>query len=145
MIRGTDNGIWRRIKLIPFTTTFAPEKQNKHLEQSLMEEWPGILNWLIAGCQYWFKTGLAAPGIITSATEEYRSEMDVLGAFIKECCVQSPGVSVRARELFEAYQDWCEENNEHASCERFLAMGLEKGRTAEARFWRGIMLKAELS
>ncbi|AEF82605.1 DNA primase family protein [Leadbettera azotonutricia] len=150
MIKGTDNGIWRRIKLIPFITTIAPEKQDKHLEQKLMEEGPGILNWLIAGCQYWFKTGLAAPAVVTSATEEYRSEMDVLGAFIKECCIQSPGVSVQARELFKAYQEWCEENNERAFSERFMAMrlkemGLEKWRTAEARFWRGIMLKAELS
>jgi putative DNA primase/helicase len=94
--------------------------------------------------------GLAAPVIITTATEEYRSEMDVLGTFIKECCIQGPGLSVRARELFKAYQDWCEDNNEHAIAERFLAMrlkelGLEKGRTAEARYWRGIMMKAELT
>jgi putative DNA primase/helicase len=94
--------------------------------------------------------GLAAPVIITSATEEYRSEMDVIGTFIKECCIQGPGTSIRARELFKAYQEWCEDSNEHACAERFLAMrlkelGLEKTRTAEARFWRGIMLKAELS
>ncbi|AEF85405.1 conserved hypothetical protein [Treponema primitia ZAS-2] len=148
MIRGTDHGIWRRIKLIPFTTTIAPEKQDKHLEQRLLEEKAGILNWLIEGARGWLSLGLAAPAIITSATEEYRSEMDVLGAFIKERCIQGPGVSVRARELFKAYQEWCEDNNEYACAERFLAMrlkelGLEKWRTAEARFWRGIMLKAE--
>jgi putative DNA primase/helicase len=150
MIRGTDLGIWRRIKLIPFTTTIAQEKQDKHLEQKLLEEKPGILNWLIEGTRRWFEKGLSAPSIITSATEEYRSEMDVLGAFIKECCVQSPDGIVRAREIFRAYQEWCEENNEHACSERFLAMrlkelGLEKGRTAEARFWKGIMLKSESS
>jgi putative DNA primase/helicase len=150
VIRGTDLGIWRRIKLIPFTTTIAPEKQDKHLEQKLLEEKPGILNWLIEGAQRWFEKGLAAPVVITSATEEYRNEMDVLGAFIKDCCIQSPGVSVRAREIFKSYLDWCEENNEHACSERFLAtqlkeLGLEKGRTAEARFWKGIMLRAVLT
>jgi putative DNA primase/helicase len=150
VIRGTDLGIWRRIKLIPFTTTIAPEKQDKHLEQKLLAEGPGILNWCVEGSQRWFEGGLAAPVVITSATEEYRSEMDVLGAFIKECCVQSPGVTVRARELFKAYQEWCEENNEKTGSERFLAMrlkelGLEKGRTAEARYWKGIMLKAVLT
>ncbi|MFP3041730.1 phage/plasmid primase, P4 family [Treponema primitia] len=149
VIRGTDLGIWRRITLIPFTTTIAPERQDKHLEEKLLAEKSGILNWLILGTQRWFEKGLAAPQIITSATEEYRSEMDVLGAFIKECCIQGPGISVRARELFKAYQEWCEENNERASCERVLAMrfkelGLEKWRTAEARYWKGIMLKTEL-
>ncbi|GHU62743.1 hypothetical protein FACS189445_5870 [Spirochaetia bacterium] len=150
VIKGTDDGIWRRIKLIPFTTTIAPERQDKHLEQKLLEEKPGILNWLIEGTRRWFAGGLAAPVSITSATEEYRSEMDVLGEFIKERCILSPGISVRARELFRSYQDWCEDNNERASSERFLAMrlkelGLEKGRTAEARYWKGIMLKAELT
>ena len=150
MIQGTDHGIWRRIKLIPFTTTIAPEKQDKHLEQKLLAEGPGILNWCIEGCRKWFETGLDAPVIITSATDEYRDEMDVLGAFIKECCVQSAGVTVRARELFKAYQEWCEENNEKTGSERFLALrlkelGLEKGRTAEARYWKGIMLKAVLT
>jgi putative DNA primase/helicase len=76
--------------------------------------------------------------------------MDILGSFIKECCVQSPGVSIRARELFKAYQEWCEENNEHACSERFLAsrlkeLGLERSRTSEARYWKGIMLKAKLA
>jgi hypothetical protein len=49
--------------------------------------------------------------------------MDILGNFIKECCVQNTGVSVRAQELFRAYQEWCEENNERACSEWFLGTG----------------------
>jgi putative DNA primase/helicase len=72
--------------------------------------------------------------------------MDVLGAFIKECCVQDPALSVKSRELFRAYQEWCEENNERACSERFLSLrlkelGIEKIRKSEARFWNGIGLK----
>jgi putative DNA primase/helicase len=147
LIRGTDHGIWRRIKLIPFTTTITPEKQDKHLEEKLLAEGPGILNWLLEGERRWREKGLDTPQSVSSATEEYRSEMDVLGYFIKECCVQNPDASVRARELFRAYQEWCEENNERACSERFLSLrlkelGLQRFRSAEARFWRGIMLKA---
>jgi putative DNA primase/helicase len=145
LIKGTDYGIWRRIKLIPFTTTITPEKQDKRLEEKLLGEGPGILNWLIEGARRWCEKGLHAPAVIRSATEEYRNEMDVLGNFIKECCVQGPEVSVRARELFRAYQEWCEENNEHACSERFLSLrlkelGLERSRTSEARYWRGLGL-----
>jgi putative DNA primase/helicase len=150
LIKGTDHGIWRRIKLIPFTTTITPDRQDKHLEEKLLKEGPGILNWLLEGAQRWCEKGLVTPAVISSATEEYRNEMDVLGNFIKECCVQSPGVSVRARELFRAYQEWCEEHNERACSERFLSLrlkelGLERSRPAEARYWRGIMLRAPLS
>jgi putative DNA primase/helicase len=149
VIKGTDHGIWRRIKLIPFTTTIAEEKQDKHLEQRLMKEGPGILNWLLEGAQQWYADGLQTPDIIIDATDEYRSEMDVIGNFIKERCIQGPGCSIRARELFRVYQDWCEENNEHACSERFLGLrlkelGLEQKRYGDGRYWQGIMIKAQL-
>ncbi|GHU07062.1 hypothetical protein FACS1894151_00830 [Spirochaetia bacterium] len=147
VIKGTDYGIWRRIKLIPFTTRIPEDKQDKHLEGKLRAEASGILNWLLEGTLRWRQEGLNVPAAILNATDEYRSEMDVIGNFLKECCVQREGATIRIRELFKAYQDWCEGNNEHACSERFLSlrlkeMGFEKGRTAEARFWSGIALRA---
>jgi putative DNA primase/helicase len=148
IIRGTDYGIWRRIKLIPFTTTITPERQDKHLEQKLMKEGPGILNWLIEGARCWFTEGLKAPEIVTSATDEYRGEMDVIGNFIREMCVQQRGASAKARELFRCYQSWCDENNEHACSERMLGLrlkelGLDQKRAADGRYWQGIGLRAD--
>jgi putative DNA primase/helicase len=52
--------------------------------------------------------------------------MDVRGNFLKECCIQGPGVSIRIRELFKAYQEWCEENNEHAVSKRLLGLRLKE-------------------
>jgi putative DNA primase/helicase len=146
VIKGTDHGIWRRIKLIPFTTRIPEEKQDKHLEAKLREEAPGILNWLLEGTARWKREGLKAPSAILNATDEYRGEMDVIGNFLKECCIQSPGTSIRIRELFKAYQGWCDENNEHACSERFFSlrlkeMGYERTRTADARYWSGLALK----
>jgi putative DNA primase/helicase len=147
VIKGTDHGIWRRIKLIPFTTRIEEEKQDKHLEMKLREEASGILNWLLEGTARWKRERLKAPADILNATDEYRGEMDVIGNFLKERCVQNPGTSIRIRELFKVYQDWCEENNEHAVSERFLGlrlkeMGFERIRTAEARYWSGLALRA---
>jgi putative DNA primase/helicase len=111
-----------------------------------LKEGPGILNWLLEGTQRWCEKGLNTPALISSATEEYRSEMDVLGNFIKECCIQSPGVSIKARELFKCYQEWCDDHNEHAVSERFLGlrlkeMGLEQKRMNDGRYWQGIQIK----
>ena len=145
-IRGSDHGIWRRIKLIPFTTRISEEKQDKFLETTLKAEASGILNWLIEGALRWQKEGLKAPPVVLSATDEYRSEMDVIGSFVKDCCAQRPGTIIKVRELYKAYQKWCMENNEHTVSERFLALrlqeiGFERYRTAEARFWRNLGLK----
>ncbi|GBU28530.1 hypothetical protein R84B8_02089 [Treponema sp. R8-4-B8] len=145
LIKGTDHGIWRRIKLIPFTTTIAQEKQDKNLEAKLKQETSGILNWLLEGTANWKREGLIAPADILDATDEYRGEMDVIGNFIKERCVKDGGITIRIRDLYRAYADWCEENKEHAVSERFFTMrlkemGFVQGRTAEMRFWTGIGL-----
>ena len=135
VIKGTDYGIWRRIKLIPFTTRIAEDKQDKNLEMKLREEASGILNWLLEGTARWRREGLKAPKAILLATDEYRGEMDVIGNFLKERCLQQKGLSIRIRELYKAYADWCDENNEHAVSERFFTMrlkeiGFEQNRTA---------------
>jgi putative DNA primase/helicase len=147
VIKGTDHGIWRRIKLIPFTTRITEDKRDRYLEQKLLTEKSGILNWLIEGALRWKQEGLNVPAVITNATDEYRGEMDVIGNFLKECCVQRPGVAIRARELFQAYQDWCDENNEMATSERMFGLrlkelGMVQKRTSEARFWQDLAVQA---
>jgi putative DNA primase/helicase len=145
VIKGTDHGIWRRIKLIPFITRIEEEKQDKHLERKLIQEASGILNWLLEGAKRWYKEGLKTPKIIINATDEYRAEMDIIGNFIKERCVHGEGDSIQARELFKCYQEWCNENNEHASCERIFSLrikelGIVQKRHKDARYWQGLQL-----
>lgn len=147
VIKGTDHGIWRRIKLIPFTTRIEEERQDRRLEQKLMSEGPGILNWLIQGATRWREEGLRTPSVIIKATDEYRAEMDVIGNFLKERCLQGPGLSIKARELFKCYQGWCDESNERACSERFFGLrlkelGFEQKRNHDGRCWQGIHLKA---
>jgi putative DNA primase/helicase len=147
VIKGTDHGIWRRIKLIPFITRIEEEQQDKHLEQKLMQEAPGILNWLIEGAKRWCAEGLRTPNIIINATDEYRSEMDVIGNFLKERCEMKQEGSIKARELFKCYEEWCDDHNEHAVSERFLGLrlkelGLEQKRSMDGRYWQGITLRA---
>ncbi len=147
VIKGTDHGIWRRIKLIPFTTRIPDEKQDKNLEEKLRAEASGILNWLLEGMRRWQKEKLQVPKSILNATEDYRGEMDVIGNFVKECCILDARFSIRVRELFKAYQDWCNQNNEHACSERFLSlrlqeMGFQRIRRSEAKFWVGVGLRS---
>jgi putative DNA primase/helicase len=73
--------------------------------------------------------------------------MDVIGNFVKDCCIQKPGITVKVRDLYNAYQKWCTENNEHTASERFLALrlqeiGFERTRNADTRFWKNLGLKA---
>ena len=70
-IRGADNGIWRRIKMIPFDVTIPPEQRDKNLTEKLITENAGILNWLIQGYAMWKKKCLGDADAVSKANEEY--------------------------------------------------------------------------
>jgi hypothetical protein len=57
-IRGTDDGIWRRVRLIPFERQFGPGERDENLRSKLLAELTGILNWLVQGAMLWQKEGL---------------------------------------------------------------------------------------
>lgn len=111
-IRGTDDAIWSRVKLIPFDVSFNG-REDLDLPAKLEAELPGILNWAIRGCLDWQRGGLRPPAKVQAATQAYRDEMDVFGPFIAECCVVHPSAAVRASELYSAYKAWCSENGTH--------------------------------
>ena len=145
VIKGTDHGIWRRIKLIPFNVRIPQENQDRHLEQKLKQEASGILNWLLEGMGIWMKEELKPPKAVLFATDEYRGEMDVIGNFIQEKCIQKKDESITIKRLYKAYSDWCDENHEHPVSERFFTlrlkeMGFVQDRNSTERFWVGIGL-----
>jgi len=116
-IQGLDEGIWRRIRLIPFEVKIPREKVDKNLPKKLRGELPGILNWAIEGCLKWQKDGLGEPSKVMDATSDYRNEMDVHSQFFDERCVMAfetvgdpvkPFVSVD--QLFKEFLGWSQNN-----------------------------------
>ncbi len=110
VVYGTDNGIWRRLRLVPFSVVIPPERQDKALAEKLRKQLAGVLTWCLDGCREWLKHGLAEPPIILGATDGYRDEQDVLADFFDECCLIEPGVRVSAGRLYAAYMEWCKAN-----------------------------------
>jgi putative DNA primase/helicase len=106
VIRGTDWGIWRRIKLIPFNVAIPPEKKDTALQGKLRAELPGILNWALLGCVEWQAEGLGEPQAVSAATSRYRRQQDVLAGFLDECCIVASDARARAGDLLTAYRKW---------------------------------------
>jgi putative DNA primase/helicase len=151
-IRGTEHAIWRRLKLVAFTTTLAESEQDLALGEKLRAEAPGILTWCVRGCLDWQENGLQPPDPVREATESYRAEEDILDPFIEECCVVHPEALVRATELYDAYVKWCEARHERPMSQKSLGKALgERGFsnadehkeavTRKAR-WKGLSLRA---
>lgn len=106
-IRGTDNAIWRRIRLIPFTVTIPPDERDRDLTLKLSDELPGILTWAVEGCLCWQKDGLGEPEVVRAATRDYQEEMDALADFFADRCEFHPAALTEGSELYAAYKEWC--------------------------------------
>jgi P4 family phage/plasmid primase-like protien len=114
-IRGKDDGIWRRVRIIPFLQQFkgTPEKpvrgylpKDTALPDKLQAELPGILAWAVQGCLRWQKEGLPIPPSVAEATDAYRAEMDLLKDFIEDQCIIGRQLIVTKKALWEAYEKW---------------------------------------
>lgn len=125
-IKGTDTGIWRRIKLVPFEVTIPPEAQDKALDIKLQGELAGILAWMVGGCLDWQRDGLTEPEEVRVATDLYRSEMDVLAGFLDECCEIGRRYRCTAGELYAAYVAWCAESGERPESQRGFGLRMEE-------------------
>jgi putative DNA primase/helicase len=132
-VRGTDTAIWRRLRLIPFTETIPPAEQDKKLPQKLEAELPGILAWAVEGCLEWRREGLQAPDEVRRATGQYRSEMDVIGAFLQDECEIGKGFRVPFTALYSRYEQWCEDGGERAETRRKFNARLKERGGFEAR------------
>lgn len=113
IIRGTDDGIWRRLVLIPFDVQIPEEKVDKDLKYKLLREAPAILNWMAEGAYMWMREGLELPEKLKDAGQTYRTEMDVVEQFIQEKCKRAEGVRETGKALYEEYKKWADENNEY--------------------------------
>jgi len=116
-IRGQDEGIWRRVKLVPFDQKFvSPEKlaenpgaklKDPSLMPRLKAEASGVLNWVLDGWRIYCEEGLVIPEIVNAATQEYRQESNPVGEFISNWTMRRPGERILASRLYRAYQEYC--------------------------------------
>lgn len=152
-IAGTDHGIWRRLKLVPFTAVLGDDRRVLGYDEILLREAAGILNWALAGLREWIDLGgLGEPEVVRRATAEYRGEEDVIGQWLDESVelgvtdARTPG-----SEIYQSYQLWCHFNGVRAESKIVLgrelsAKGLRnvpvKVDGKSARFWLGVRLRS---
>lgn len=121
-VEGSDEAIWRRIILLPFERRFydpdkdtgPPElRQDKKLPEKLRAEADGILTWMVRGAAEWASTGLRPPPEVLYATQQYRNDEDHVSRFIDERCQVADGARTPIKDLYDAYQRWCMEQDEY--------------------------------
>lgn len=148
IVLGTEEGIWRRLRMIPFGVVIPPEARDPDLPEHLLKEGPGILRWMVEGYGRYRIEGLAAPEAVEKATTEYRDSSDMLGLFLAEKCTIAPNGYVASKLLFDAWVRWCDSENIKAGSNKSFSLalaerGFDKVKSHGSMIWKGIGLAAE--
>jgi putative DNA primase/helicase len=146
VVTGTDEGIWRRIRLIPWDIVIPVEERDEHLGDKLALELDYVLTWLVQGCLTWREHGLGDPAAVAQATSAYRAESDALGRFLAQCTMNYG--RVKSSELFAAWSKWCADEGEDPGTQTkfstdLVNRGYDKKRTETGAFWQGLGLTNE--
>ncbi|WP_243695751.1 DNA primase family protein [Rhodovulum marinum] len=127
-IRGDDDGIWRRVMLLPFDEQIPEEEVDPLLPRKLRAEASGVLNWMIEGAVEWLEGGLQVPAAISEATRVYREESDPLRVFLLTQCHVTGRDSdeLLARDLVDGFRLWMEDTGNEPWGKRAVSMRLAK-------------------
>ena len=143
IITGEDDGIWRRIMLIPFRRKFAEHERDPWLESKLLEDRDGILAWMVRGCLDWQRNGLKLSPTIRRESAMYRKESDLLGEFLDDKTQANHDSRVEQSALYSSYRCWHEQNGTRAGSKASFTRKLkERGygeiRSNNSRYYAGL-------
>jgi putative DNA primase/helicase len=111
------------------------------------DEAPGILAWMVRGCLEWLEKRLQTPEEVRAATQQYRSDMDVLQEFLDDCCIENDSLTVSSRDLYNRFKLWGEAEglrekeiwSKSTLTRRLKGRGYMQFRDTE-RKWKGLSL-----
>jgi putative DNA primase/helicase len=111
-LTGTDDGIRRRLRVVPWAASFKDRPDLTIKERLTGEaERPGILAWCVEGLRRRLAAGrLESPAAVMVATDEYLDDEDLVGRFIADRCVEGPRHEAEIRSTLAAFRSWLAED-----------------------------------
>ncbi len=105
-VRYDDKGMWRRIVPIPFNANFTGNNRDNDLEEKLLTELPGILNWALEGARKYAESKkLTLPTASKKLLSVLRRDVDTVGLWVKSRCVATEEGKLQSKL---AYDDYCD-------------------------------------
>jgi len=135
------HGFWRRVVVFPFNVSVPKANQDGLLPQKLQAEAAGILNKLVAAFRQYSASGLRLPDSLSTATNIYRSEEDLVQQFIDEKCDVDVAAKISKEVLYDRYRRWCAGSGVYAvSTNRFSRKltGKDFKLAGDKRHWLGL-------
>lgn len=150
-VGGNDDGIWRRLIVIPFKAKITGHSDIKNYTAHLTENaGPAVMQWIIEGAQRIIKQNyqLSTPPVVQAAIEAYHADIDWLGHFISEKCNVDPSYQQKSGELYQTYREYCQSIGEYirSTTDFYTALenaGFKRHRKSSGVLVYGLQLKVD--
>lgn len=145
---GTDYGIERRLKVIPFVNKVEGDQVNKQFLDELKIEKEGILALLVENAKKYFdQGGITIPSEVDKATKAYLASGNSMKCFYADCCDKTTD---RSKEntlnvTYNMYVKYCQNNSlkicsPNSFTKRLMLMGHQQRKSGSHRYWIGLMV-----
>lgn len=115
-VGANDDGIWRRLIVIPFNAKITGKSDVKNFADYLYDNAaPAIISWIIEGAEKAIKANFKTklPKVVQESVRAYREANDWLGHFIEENCEIVKGHLQKSGDLYSAYRAYALQNGEY--------------------------------
>ena len=118
VVTGSDDSIWGRLMILPFTVVIPAEERDVNLREKIAAtELSGVLNWALEGLRRYLMRDckFEVPKIIQEIVRRHRRDSDVIGLWLEErWTIDKTKDKAPYRTLQSAigtdYRDWCQGN-----------------------------------
>ena len=150
-VSASDDGIWRRLIVIPFNAKIEGKSDIKNFADHLYHNaGDAILSWIIEGAKkvidadYKFKL----PECVQRAIDEYRIQNDWFNHFLEDKCEVDPSYRESSNSLYQAYRNYCMDTNEYVRSTTDFYFALEKAgftklNLSGRKFIKGLRIKVD--
>lgn len=115
-VGANDDGIWRRLIVIPFNAKITGKSDVKNFADHLYDNAaPAIISWIIEGAEKAIKANFKTklPKVVQESVRAYREANDWLSHFIEENCEIVKGYLQKSGDLYSAYRAYALQNGEY--------------------------------
>lgn len=150
-VSASDDGIWRRLIVIPFNAKIEGKSDIKNYGDYLYNNaGESILAWIIEGAKKVIDMDykIPIPACVQKAIDEYRNQNDWFGHFLEEKCDVADDNKESSATLYQAYRNYCIDCNEYvrSTADFYLALenaGFERIVLNRKRYFKGLRLKTD--
>ncbi len=145
IITGLDDGIWRRLVLLPFEQKFDGDSKDPNLEHKLLAERDGILMWMVEGAKLYLQSGICMSPRMRMEMGTYRTESDLLGEFLSDQTTTGADGKTNQGTLYTSYREWCQgcgvrPLSKKTFTQRLAERGYPEGKSGKNRYYCGLII-----